>query len=74
MMNKSFTFGVMVIILLAIFSAVALPEIVSVLSTTQATAQGITPALDIALTQFPYILSIGTLVTITMVVVIGMRR
>lgn len=73
-MDKSFMFGVMVIILLALFSALALPEIVGVLSTTQSTASGITPALDIALTQFPYVLSIVTVVIIGMVLVIGLRR
>ena len=73
-MDKSFMFGVLVIILLALFSALALPEIVGVLSTVNATASGITPALAIALAQFPYVLSIVTVVIITMVVVIGMRR
>ena len=67
-------FGLMVIILLALFSALALPEIVGVLSTVNSTATGITPALSIALAQFPYVLSIVTVVIITMVVVIGMRR
>ena len=73
-MDKSFMFGVMVMILLALFSAVALPEIVSVLSAVESTAPGITPALAIALDQFPYVISIVTAVIITMVVVIGMRR
>ena len=67
-------FGVVVIILLAVFAAIALPQIVSGLSTTQSTATGITVPLDMAMTQFPYVLSIGTLVIIAMVVVIGMRR
>ena len=67
-------FGLVVVVLLAVFATVALPQIVSDLSTTQSTATGITAPLDLAMTQFPYILSIGTLVIIAMIVVIGMRR
>lgn len=67
-------FGVVVVILLAVFVTVALPQIVSDLVTTQSTATGITVPLDMAMTQFPYVLSIGTAVIISMVVVIGMRR
>ena len=54
-------------ILTVIFAIIALSEILSSLTQTQSTASGITATLDMAMTSYPYVLSICITVMIVMI-------
>jgi len=73
-MGTSFTFVVMVLVLVAVVAGVALPEITDRLLTTQASAQGISVPLDMAITSLSYFLPIGYLGILTALVTAFLRR
>lgn len=70
-MPKSFIFGIMVAVLLLIFIGVAMPEIQKTLNATQATGSGISPPLDLAMSNFSIILPLGFISIATAVLVLG---
>ena len=60
-MSRSVTFVLMVLVLLAVFAGIALPEIYSRLLVTQESAVGISVPLDQAITALAYFLPVGVL-------------
>lgn len=64
----------MVLVLLAVFAGIALPEIYSRLLVTQDTAPGITDPLDQAITALAYFLPVGVLAIFASVLMIARRR
>lgn len=73
-MNNSFMLGITVVVLVAVFATLALPEITGSLATTQATATGITGPLSMALDTFPYVLIIGVIAILGSILIISMRK
>jgi len=73
---KHFLLALFTMILTVIFAIIALSEILSSLTQTQSTANGITATLDMAMTSYPYVLSICITVMIVMIpiLVLGGRK
>ena len=70
-MQKSFMFALMVLVLLLIFTGMAMPEIQNSLLATQATGSGISAPLDLAMSSFPIILPLGFIVMATAMLILG---
>jgi len=60
-MGRSFTVAAMVVVLVAVFAALALPEIIDRLLIAQADGTGISNLLDQSITALSYFLPIGVL-------------
>ena len=72
-MGSSFTVAAMVVVLVAVFAALALPEIADRLLTAQTDGTGISVLLDQSITAFSYFLQIGVLAILAALVAMVRR-